>query len=200
VALGGPSDRSYDQISATPTLNTMLERRITCNTMSSTSSPAPSHMRAASMPRRIPSVPSISIPAPRPTALSCYDSPSPSSIVSSMGTPPPVSYAAPFYTAPTTPPVPEIKSEDVRYGYSYDQAYNNTWHYSNEYNMVTEPSNYYTTSSCVDAANIIRTMRSDVGPELEAGLGCHAPIQDCYVNNNVVFGMMDKYSNQHSVI
>lgn len=99
-----------------------------------------------------------------------------------------------------TPPAPEIKSEDVRYGYSYDQTYNNTWHYSNEYNLVHDPSAYYSTSSCVDAANIIRTMRADVGPELEADLGCRVPNQDCYINNNIVFNMMDKYSTPHSAI
>ena len=117
-----------------------------------------------------------------------------------MGTPPPVPYSAPFYTAPMTPPAPEIKSEDVRYGYSYDQSYNNSWHYTNEYNLVSHPGHYYNTSSCVDAANIIRTMRSDVGSELEAALGCRAPDHGCYVNNNMVFGIMDKYSIPHTAI
>jgi hypothetical protein len=196
MTLGGPPDIAYDQISAVPTLTAMLDRRITCNTLPSTSSAVPSHLRAVSMPRQLPSVPPLSISVPRSTALSCNDSPSPSSIVSSMGTPPPVSYAVPSYITPVTPPAPGIKSEDVRYGYSYDQSYNNTWHYSNEYNMVAEPSTYYNTSSCVDAANIIRTMRSDASHEIENELGCRNPNQNCYVNNNVIFSMMDRYSNQ----
>jgi len=49
-------------------------------------------------------------------------------------------------------------------------------------------------SSCVDAANIIRSMRSDVGVELEADLGCKSLGQDCRVNNAVVFEVMDRYS------
>lgn len=202
MALGGPSDRSYDQISAAPHLNAMLERRITCNTLSSTSSPTISHMRATSMPRHLPSVPPISIPGSRPTALSSCDSPSPGSIVSSMGTPPPASYSAPFYATSTsmTPPASEVKSEDVRYGYSYDQSYNNTWHYTNEYNLVPHPGNYYNTTSCIDAANIIRTMRSDAGPEFETDLGCRTSEQDCYVNNTTVFQMMDKYPTPHTAI
>ncbi|KAH8728622.1 hypothetical protein GQ44DRAFT_26233 [Phaeosphaeriaceae sp. PMI808] len=198
VVLGGPSEKSYDQISAAPTLNAMLERRITCNTLSSTSSPT-AHIRDTSMPRQVPSVPPISIPALRPTALSCCDSPSPSSIVSSMGTPPPISYSAPLYSTSMIP-APEVKSEDVQYGYPYTQSYNNTWSYPNEYSMVTEPTAYYNPSSCVDAANIIKTMRSDVGPELEADLGCRPQDEECYINNNLVFNMMDKYSHQHPMI
>ncbi|KAF1841228.1 uncharacterized protein K460DRAFT_380937 [Cucurbitaria berberidis CBS 394.84] len=202
IALGGPPDRSYDKISSAPTLNAMLERRITCNLASSTSSPTPSHARAASMPRHLPSVPPITIPAPRPTALSCCDSPSPSSMVSSMGTPPPPpAYSTPYYTAPMTPSAAEIKVEDVRYNYPYEQHYHNTWTYPSDYNYVADPAaTYYSTSSCVDAANIIRTMRSDVGPELETDLGCRTSDQDCYVNNHIVFNVMDKYSNQHTAI
>ncbi|KAF2129452.1 hypothetical protein P153DRAFT_385661 [Dothidotthia symphoricarpi CBS 119687] len=200
AALGGPPERSYDQISSAPTLNTMLERRIPCNMLSSTSSPAPAHTRAASLPRHMPSVQSITVPASRATALSCYDSASPGSIVSSMGTPPPASYSTPFYSTPATPPASEIKTEGVQYDYPYEQAYNGSWAYSNHYNFAADPVPYYNSTSCVDAANIIRTMRSDVGPELEAGFGCRTPDQHCYVNNNMVFGMMDRYSNQHTRI
>jgi hypothetical protein len=99
-----------------------------------------------------------------------------------------------------TPPAPEIKAEDVRYSYTYDQPYNNSWNYSNDYNLVPDPVTYYTSSSCVDAANIIRTMRANTGPELEASLGCRTPEQDCYINNNLVFNVMDKYSHQHTAI
>jgi hypothetical protein len=117
-----------------------------------------------------------------------------------MGTPPPVPYPASFYTTPITPPAPEIKVEDGRYGHPYNQAYNNAWHYSNEYHMVAQAPMYYNTSSCVDAANIIRTMRSDAGPEMETEMGCRLPTQNSYINNNMVFNMMDKYSSQHSMV
>jgi hypothetical protein len=200
VALAGLSDRSDDRISTAPSLNAMLERKLTCNTMSPTRSPVNSYMRTASMPRQRPSMPAISIPPPRTIALSCTAPPSPGSIVSSMGTPPPVPYSASFYTGPVTPPAPEIKTEDVRYVYSYDQSYNNTWQNPNEYHLVAQPAAYYNASSCVDAANIIRTMRVDTGPELHTDLGCCVPNQNRYINNNLMFNMMDKDSNQRSIV
>jgi hypothetical protein len=201
MALGGPSDRSYDLISAVPSLSAMLDRRINCNTLSSTSSPSVSHMRASSMPRHMPSVPPISIPASRPTALSTCDSPSPGSITSSMETPPPISYSAPFYAAPVTPPAPEIKTEDVQYGYAYDQPYPNNWHYSSDYNMIGGPANYYNNTSCIDAANIIRTMRSEPGHQVEPDLSRRMPPHNCYIDNNMVLNMMEhKYPHQQPLV
>jgi hypothetical protein len=89
-----------------------------------------------------------------------------------------------------TPSAIEIKSEEVQYDYPYEQSYNSTWAYSNDYGYSADPVTYYSASPCVDAANTIRTMRSDVGPELEVD-------QHRYVNNTAVFNMMDKYSQQH---
>jgi hypothetical protein len=191
AALGG--------VSTAPRLNAMLERRITSNIMSTTSSPIPSHTRAASMPRHMPSVPPITIPQPRPTALSCNDSPSPGSMISSMSTPPPASYPASFYPTPMTPSTVEIKSEDVQYDYPYEQPFNSSWTYPNDYSYTADPAAYYSASSCIDAANIIRTMRSEVAPMLDVDLGCRAPDQQCYVNSATVY-MMDKYSQGHTAI
>jgi hypothetical protein len=158
AVLGGSSDRSYEYVSAAPALNAMLQSMIPCNVLLTTSSPAPSHTGAASMPRHTLSVPPISIPTSRPTTPSCYDTPSSRWIVPSMGTPPPASYPTSFYTTPLTPSA-LVKTEDFRYSYPYEQpSYNNTWNYSNEYNMVPNPTTYYNTSSYVDAANIIRTI------------------------------------------
>lgn len=200
VAFGGLPDRSYDHISAVPTLNTMLERRITCSTLPSTTAAPQATMRAASVPRHIPSVPQIRIPASRPTALSCCDSPSPGSIVSSMGTPPPGSYPAAYYTTPTTPPAP-IKSEDVSYGYSYDQSYNNTWNYSHEYNLVADPTSYYTTPSSIDAADIMKSMDSGV-ERSEPTFPSRVSRPSCYTdnNNNIVYGFVNGYPDQRSLI
>lgn len=178
----------------------MLERKIICNMLSSTSSPTPSLTRAASLPRHMPSVPPIIIPASRTTALSCYDSASPGSIVSSMGTPSPASYPAPFYTTPATHAASEIKTEEVQCNYPYNQSYNSSWANSNHYNYPADPIAYYNTTSCDGAANIVRTMRSEVGPELETSIGCRASDQACYANNNVAFGMTDRYSSQHTNI
>ncbi|KAF1919560.1 hypothetical protein BDU57DRAFT_469710 [Ampelomyces quisqualis] len=212
VALGGPPDRPYEQTSAAPYLSSMLERRITCNALSSTSSPAGSDIGATSMPRQMPCVPSVNIPVPLPTALSCCDSPSPSSVVSSTGTPPPVAYSTPFYSTPVTPTAPDIKSEDVRYGYSYDQPYNDTWHYSsNDYNLVQDSTSYYNNTSSVDAANIIKSMKSDVDPHTEASFGGRVANQHCYMdnnhnsnnnnnNNNMVYNIMGRYPSHHSMV
>ncbi|KAH4114534.1 hypothetical protein HBI81_143140 [Parastagonospora nodorum] len=192
MALGGSGDRSYDQISTAPSLNARLDRKLTCNTLSSTELPAPS--------QQVPTVPAISIPPLRSTTLSCTDSPSPGSIVSSMGTPPPATYSTSFFSTPVTPPAPEIKTEDVRYGYSYDQSYNNAWQYPDEYQLLGQSPAYYNTSSCVDAANIIRNMRVDEMQESDTDLGFRVRNQNCYVNSNMVFNMMDKYSTQHSIV
>jgi hypothetical protein len=43
-------------------------------------------------------------------------------------------------------------------------------------------------------------MRSDAGPEMETETGCRLPNQNSYINNNMVFNMMDKYSSQHSMV
>ncbi|KAH7394911.1 hypothetical protein DE146DRAFT_678726 [Phaeosphaeria sp. MPI-PUGE-AT-0046c] len=198
IALGGLPGRSFEHNSAVPMLDTILDRRITCSTLPSTAAPAPATMRAASVPRHMPSVPQIRIPASRPTAMSCCDSPSPGSIVSSMDTPPPpVSYSAAYYTTPSTPPAPVIKSEDVSYGYSYDQSYNNTWHYPHGYNLVADPSSYYTTPSSIDAANVMKSMNSGA-ERSEATFPSRVSRPNCYMdnNNNVIYGFVDGYSDQ----
>ncbi|KAJ9669527.1 hypothetical protein H2201_000394 [Coniosporium apollinis] len=61
---------------------------------------------------------------------------------------------------------------------------------------ITPDVDYGSTSSCVYAANIIRSMRSEVGIELEVDLGCNPAGTDCEVNNVTVFDVMDKYSAQ----
>lgn len=201
AALESTSDRHYKHTSAATRLHAMLESRVNTNTASSTSSPLPSYTRADSLSQHVPSVPHATIPSARPTALSCNDSPSPRSVVSSMGTPPPASYPAMHYTTPMTPSAVQIKSEHVQYDYPYEQTYSSAWAYSSDCNYTAEPTSYYNnTSSCVDAANIIRTMRSGVGPELEVDLGCHTSDRHCYVDNATVFNMMDRYSQNHATI
>ncbi|KAF2871721.1 hypothetical protein BDV95DRAFT_47464 [Massariosphaeria phaeospora] len=191
AVVGGPNDKPYEHVSAAPALNTMLDRRIICNR------PSPSNAQATSAPLapHTPAVPPITIPAQRAAALSSNDSPSPSSIVSasSMGTPPGY-HSTPFYTGAMN--TPEIKSEDIPpYNFPYEQPLNSSWGYSSEPAYVPDAVAYYNNSSCVDAANIIRTMRSDVGPEMETDFACRAPPQECYVDNTTVFHMMDRYSN-----
>jgi hypothetical protein len=58
------------------------------------------------------------------------------------------------------------------------------------------PIDYSRSTSCVYAANIIRTMRANVGPELENDLGCPPMgVVDCPVPNAMFFDVMDKYNH-----
>jgi hypothetical protein len=95
---------------------------------------------------------------------------------------------------PITSQVHDVKTEGPPInGYQSEQNPSNSWIYpSPNYNTDYMPSSYST--SCVSAANIIRNGQFDVGPELEADLGC-APGQDCRVANPVVFHVLEKYSN-----
>jgi hypothetical protein len=198
AALEGTSDRHYKHTSTANRLHAMLEPRTNNSLTSSTSSPVPSYTRAASMSRPVPSLPHVTVPPSRPTTLSCNDSPSPTSVVSSMGTPPPTSYPAMLYTTPMKPSTVQIKSEHVQYDYPYEQAYSSAWAYSSDCNYTAEPASYYNNASCVDAANIIRTMRPSLGPELEDDLGYHTSDRHCFVNNATVFNMMDRYPQNHA--
>lgn len=196
MAISGVEDRSYEQVSAAPSLNALLERRVICNGPTAASSPASPHTTNARVTPRTPAIP----PVPRSVALGSNESPSPHSVVSSMGTPPPFQ-GMPYPHASGTPG-PESRSEDVSY-MLYEQPFQQSWAHSSmhprQQYQIDDHASYYNASSCVDAANIIRTMRHDAGPELEAELGCQAPGQHCYVTNSVVFNVMDRYASPQGV-
>ncbi|KAJ4983160.1 hypothetical protein SVAN01_11344 [Stagonosporopsis vannaccii] len=193
TALGGSGEKSLEQVSSTPALHSVLERRITSGRALSASSPLPQQSRPASVPRHLPSVPSLSIPASRPAALSSCESLSPTSIVSSMGTPPPTSYDASLYTAPITPQAPEIKAEEVRYDYLYEPPQSQSWAHSQAYPYASNPVTYYSTTSCVDAANIIRNMRSDVDSIFHMDQGCTPLAQPYYNHNHMLHSIATTY-------
>lgn len=200
AALGGPTEKSFEQVSSAPALNIVLERRITSSMVSSTSAPLPQHSRAASVPRHLPSVPSFSIPSSQPAALSSCESLSPISTVSSMGTPP-ASYQTPLYTAPITPRAPEVKTEEVQYDYPYEPSQNQPWPYYQAFTYVSDPVAYYSTTSCVDAANIIRTMCTDPSPMYHIDQGCVPLVQPYYNNNNhVPYPVTTTHPQQYSRI
>jgi hypothetical protein len=192
VALDGPTDKSYGQVSSAPALNSMLERRFTSNMISSTSSPLPQLSKATSVPRNLPSVPSLKISPSRPTTLSSCESLSPTSIVSSVDTPPPVSYHTPLYTAPMTPQAPEIKAEEIQYDYPYEQPHYPSWNYPQAYSYSSNSVAYYTTTSCVDAANNIRTIRSDAGSSYQSP-GCTILDQPYHSNNHILYPITTTY-------
>ena len=193
AVMGGPNDKPFEHISAATSLHTMLERKIACNTPSTIDSPPSVQSPSVAMASGAPTVPPITIPQQCAATLST-DSPSPRSIVSSTGTPPGFAIS-PFYHSSMAPAL-EVKPEGIpHYGYHFEQPMNNSWTYPSEVHYTSEPMTYYSTSSCVDAANIIRTMRSDVGLELENELGCRPHEQNCFVDNPAVFNIMDKYSD-----
>ena len=199
AALGGPVDRSFDQVSSTRALSRVLERRsnsLESSTRSSTAQPS----RAASAPRQLPSAPSLRIPSSRPVALSSCGSTSPISIVSSMGTSPPSLYRTPLYTAPVAPQASELKAEEVQYDYPYETTQTQPWTYPQPYTYSSEPVGYYNTSSCVDAANIIRTMRSDSAPMYQVDQGCAPLTQPYYNNNHVMYPITAAFQQQYSRI
>lgn len=99
-----------------------------------------------------------------------------------------------------SPSAAEIKSEDAQYEYPYERPYNNPWAYTSDYSYTADPASYYSSSSCVDAANIIRTMRSNITSDLEASLECRTSDQHCYVSNTAVFDMVDKYTQKHATM
>ncbi|KAF1948892.1 hypothetical protein CC80DRAFT_520875 [Byssothecium circinans] len=200
AAMGGASDRSYDHISAAPSLSAMLDRRIACDGLLCTNSPSSRHSSLAGLnASHLPSVPPLVIPAPRSNApLATNDPPSPHSIVSSMDTPPGCQ-GSPYYNSPM-PPTPEIKSEEYQQYTMYDQSsFNNrAWSYSTEAQYVTEPASQYiaTTSSCEDAATIIRTMRSDFGSGFINPMCYRVPGQSYEMNRHSgVFNAMDRYTS-----
>jgi hypothetical protein len=198
AALDGPTDKSFEQVSSVPALNNVLERRITSSMASSTSSPLPHQSRAASVPRHIPSLPSLNIPSSRPAALSSCESLSPTSLASSMGTPPPASYHTPLYTAPITPQAPKIKAEEIQYDYPYKASQNPPWSYSQAYNYGSDLTAYYSKSPRVDTLNIIRTMRSDENPMYQVDHGCAQLTQPYYRNTHVLYPVATTCPQQYS--
>ncbi|KAF2180067.1 hypothetical protein K469DRAFT_693534 [Zopfia rhizophila CBS 207.26] len=196
VAVMGTGDKSFEHISVAPALSTLLERKRPCNGQMSCGSPSGGEQTAGSLMPRTPALPPISIPPPRNVKLSNADSVSPHSIGSSSVETPSGFSNPSFFPVPLTP-APEVsKAENLsHFDYQLQPPLNTPWTFPNETTCVPEPVAYNNASSCVYAANIIRTMRADVGPELEADLGCRILGQDCVVHNTVVFNAMDKYSN-----
>ncbi|OCK83432.1 hypothetical protein K432DRAFT_379524 [Lepidopterella palustris CBS 459.81] len=189
----GTTDRMPEYASPAPMLEAMLGCRRPCNTQSlNTTGPVGAPPTSMPMPS-----PSVSIPYQRAIALQPRTgSASPHSLCSSVDTPSSIS-------TPTFSHIPMATSQDLsdtdslqHLNYQYDQSLNTPWNLPQDRNFSPDQMTYSNTSSCVYAANIIRSMRSDVGMELEADLGCRELGTDCSVDNSVVFNVMEKYSTQ----
>jgi hypothetical protein len=145
------------------------------------------------------------LPPPPPPPLTCRQPsllPSPASLKDVSSSPIPT-------MVPTTSTVPfvypsspyhqlttqanELTGQAVS-AYSYNYSEQNYWqpYDTPQQQQVVAPD--FGNTSCVNAANIIRNMKADVGPELESELGCSEPGVDCKVENTVVFEVMEKYA------
>jgi hypothetical protein len=198
--MGGSSDRPYDHTSAASSLSAMLDRRIACaipSIPSCTSSPDSTHSSLVGFSPHTPAVPRLAIPVPRSAAPYNADIPSPHSSASGIDSPASF-HNGPFYRSPMTPG-PDVKPEDVAPYIPYDQPYNNSWVYQDGTQYVADPVSYFNASSCVDAANIIRTMRTEAGAEYQDELVCRLPRQDFHANNPHLYAAMDRYANPQRV-
>ena len=194
TAVMGATDRTTDYGSAAPTLDSMLGRKRAYNGQPSCVGGSCGVQQNTSVPN-----PSLSIPYQRAAAL--QPSPeiaSPHSIgSSSVDTPSGIS-------TPTFSQISIATSQELSetnsfpsLAYQYDLPLNNAWSLPPEPAYTHDQIAYNNTSSCVYAANIIRSMRSDIGTELENDLDCCEPSSDCAVDNSVVFNVVEKYSNQN---
>lgn len=135
-------------------------------------------------------------------------SPSPGSVTSSVSTPttilsPEVFPAVPVPRAPSSDPGGEHYSphHSFEYGHHSYTSHIDTssWQpYQNPNGVTSVPvTGYpdYAYTSCVDAANIIRSMKDDAAVDLKTELGCEIPSTDCQMDNTRAFTVMDKYSD-----
>lgn len=187
------SDRPHEEQSAAPALMALLERRWTGDRFLFDDPSIDGHSDSTSLVSQAPTNELTSLKIPSRITQNLSESYSPVSMISSTGSP--QNYPDTSTFSMDMMSLPEVKRESVPHyvNYHYDQSRNNPWMFSSGMNY--EGDAYHNTTSCVNAANIIRSMHSDVGPELEVDLGCHSPGQDCRVTNPMVFNVMEKYSN-----
>lgn len=88
---------------------------------------------------------------------------------------------------------PDIKAEEANYEYPYEPPHNPPWSYRQAYTYAPDSVAFYTTTSCVDATNIMRTVRSDAGPMYDVGHGCAQLNQPYYGNNQLLYHVAATY-------
>jgi len=134
-------------------------------------------------------------------------SPSPGSVTSSVSTPttilsPETFPAVHIPRAPSSDPGGEHYSPHHSFEYGHQSYTSNidpsSWQpYQNPNGVTSVPVTSYPDfgyTSCVDAANIIRSMKDDATVNLENALGCDIPGTDSQMDNTRVYTVMDKYN------
>ncbi|KAF2271353.1 uncharacterized protein EI97DRAFT_286063 [Westerdykella ornata] len=183
---------ALDQTSAAPVLQSMLDRRRTLPmtpTEPADDSPTPEFQ-----PQRAELSPPAMVPQPT-LPLTIPEDLTPNSPLTSVDTP--ISEAETPYLPIETTQAVDIKTEAaLDYNPPTDQYSSDNWGFPSQHLYTFEPIPFSYSSSCISAANIIRTVHGDCGPELEMDLGCRAAGQDCRVANSLIFNVMEKYSNQ----
>lgn len=118
-----------------------------------------------------------------------YPSPSSATSSSSMRTPSLTQYPM-SQSIPAYPMTSESNHHSSGYGMPMDDHF--MWQETYSGQTSTRPAD---SSSCYVAADAIRSIKPDMGYELEAELGCSSG-QDCNVPNTQIFSIMDRYSGR----
>lgn len=123
-----------------------------------------------------------------------YQSPVSTASTTSSGIPTPNNMQFPVSTPATYPaPVPVSRAFDYSMPYEDPMPWSTPYHTNTENITNAAQTTQTGASSCYAAASAIRTLKSDVGPELEEELGC-GDGRECDVDNARIFEMMDRYS------
>lgn len=93
------------------------------------------------------------------------------------------------------PPQGQYASPTPNFQQSYaSPAHSNTTAYNGQENNAAY-NGQDNTSSCFAAAGAIRTLHQEAGDEVESALGCRPGGNECRVDNNMIFDLMDRYAS-----
>jgi len=200
-----PTATSLNPTSPSAALINMMNTRKSCNAQALGRLSISSASSCGPLPTRTPLQPSVTTPTHQQhmhqqhTPIQAY----PTNILPmSPQSVSPTGIAPPAMTAAITPPTTSFDPQTLPQAFPYFS--NDAWQYSlsqsymGDGNMGVSGMNGEDpgSTSCIQAANIIRSMSTSAGPDVEAALGC-CPVsagQDCKVPNSLVFEVMDRYS------
>jgi hypothetical protein len=189
MAITGASDQTFDGPAPAPMLATMLNTKKTCSGQTVCANGSCSEPSSIAADATCPPIPVVAMQGHDAELNYGIDSTSPRSLQSSSINTPPFSQN---FSHASVGAERDLSGSD---GIPQTNYLDTSWTFPDEGTRTLESNAYANSSSCTYAANIIRTMREDVGAELEADLGCRKPGQDCMVNNTIVFTVMEKYGN-----